>query len=112
MPAEYVRPFVKSNKNDYVDAEAIAEAQVIALVLKPELSEFTRQGEDDVHIAGGQQLLFRSQRKDRHSEQYGPSPAEAGLCAAYLRRAGPVVDPGNPLGITSGTELDASSLAH
>ena len=30
MPAEYVRPFVKSNKNDYVDAEAIAEA-----VLRP-----------------------------------------------------------------------------
>ena len=26
MPAEYVRAFVKSNKNDYVDAEAIAEA--------------------------------------------------------------------------------------
>jgi transposase len=23
MPAEYVRPFVKSNKNDYVDAEAM-----------------------------------------------------------------------------------------
>lgn len=22
MPAEYIRPFVKSNKNDYVDAEA------------------------------------------------------------------------------------------
>ncbi len=26
MPAQYVRPFVKSNKNDFVDAEAIAEA--------------------------------------------------------------------------------------
>ena len=26
MPAEYVRPFLKSNKNDYVDVEAIAEA--------------------------------------------------------------------------------------
>jgi len=26
MPAEYLRPFVRSNKNDYVDAEAIAEA--------------------------------------------------------------------------------------
>jgi hypothetical protein len=25
MSAEYVRPFVESNKNDYVDAEAIAE---------------------------------------------------------------------------------------
>ena len=26
MPAQYVRPFVKSHKNDYLDAEAIAEA--------------------------------------------------------------------------------------
>jgi transposase len=26
MPAQYVRPFVKSHKNDYIDAEAIAEA--------------------------------------------------------------------------------------
>ena len=26
IPAEYVKPFVKSNKNDFVDAEAIAEA--------------------------------------------------------------------------------------
>src|SRR3954464_247474 len=26
MPAQYVRPYVKSNKNDFLDAEAIAEA--------------------------------------------------------------------------------------
>src|ERR1700691_3134104 len=26
MPAQYVKPFVKTNKNDYTDAEAIAEA--------------------------------------------------------------------------------------
>src|SRR6202012_4708756 len=26
IPAQFVRPFVKSNKNDFVDAEAIAEA--------------------------------------------------------------------------------------
>lgn len=26
MPAQYVKPFVKTNKNDYMDAEAIAEA--------------------------------------------------------------------------------------
>jgi transposase len=26
MPPQYVRPFVKSHKNDYIDAEAIAEA--------------------------------------------------------------------------------------
>ena len=26
MPAQYVKPFFKTNKNDYIDAEAIAEA--------------------------------------------------------------------------------------
>src|ERR1700744_6226163 len=26
IPAQFVKPFVKSNKNDYIDAEAIAEA--------------------------------------------------------------------------------------
>jgi transposase len=26
IPAQFVKPFLKSNKNDYVDAEAIAEA--------------------------------------------------------------------------------------
>ena len=26
IPGQFVRPYVKSNKNDYVDAEAIAEA--------------------------------------------------------------------------------------
>jgi transposase len=25
MPAQYVKPYVKANKNDYIDAEAIAE---------------------------------------------------------------------------------------
>ena len=28
MPAQYVKPYVKTNKNDYIDAEAIAEAVV------------------------------------------------------------------------------------
>jgi transposase len=32
MPGEYVKPYVKSNKNDFVDAEAIAEA-----VLRPNM---------------------------------------------------------------------------
>ena len=26
IPAQFVKPFVKSNKNDFIDAEAIAEA--------------------------------------------------------------------------------------
>jgi transposase len=28
MPAQYVKPFVKTNKNDFIDAEAIAEAVI------------------------------------------------------------------------------------
>nr|WP_242617772.1 hypothetical protein [Edaphobacter modestus] len=30
IPAQFVKPFVKSNKNDFLDAEAIAEAQLAA----------------------------------------------------------------------------------
>ena len=26
MPAQYVKPYVRTNKSDYLDAEAIAEA--------------------------------------------------------------------------------------
>ncbi len=26
MPAQYVKPYVKTNKNDYIDAKPIAEA--------------------------------------------------------------------------------------
>ena len=26
MPAQYVKPYLKTNKGDYIDAEAIAEA--------------------------------------------------------------------------------------
>jgi transposase len=26
MPAQYVKPYVQTNKSDYIDAEAIAEA--------------------------------------------------------------------------------------
>jgi transposase len=26
MPAQYVKPYVKTNKNDYIDGEAIGEA--------------------------------------------------------------------------------------
>jgi len=26
IPAQYVKPYVKTNKSDYIDAEAIAEA--------------------------------------------------------------------------------------
>ncbi len=28
IPAQFVKPFVKSNKNDFIDAEAIAEAGI------------------------------------------------------------------------------------
>jgi transposase len=31
IPAQFVKPFVKSNKNDVLDAEAIAEAPTSAL---------------------------------------------------------------------------------
>ena len=45
MPAEYVRPYVKSNKNDFIDAEAIAEA-----VLRPTMRFVPMKTEEQLDL--------------------------------------------------------------
>jgi transposase len=50
IPAQFVRPFVKSNKNDYVDAEAIAEA-----VQRPTMRFVPIKTEDQLDL----QALYR-----------------------------------------------------
>jgi transposase len=45
MPAQYVKPYVKTNKNDYVDAEAIAEA-----VQKPTMRFVTIKNEAQLDL--------------------------------------------------------------
>lgn len=45
IPAQFVRPFVKSNKNDFVDAEAIAEA-----VQRPTMRFVTLKSEDQLDV--------------------------------------------------------------
>jgi transposase len=45
MPAEYVRPYVKSNKNDFIDAEAIAEA-----VLRPSMRFVSLKTEEQLDL--------------------------------------------------------------
>jgi transposase len=56
IPAEYVRPFVKSNKNDYVDAEAIAEA-----VQRPTMRFVPIKNE-------GQLTLYAANDIERHAD--------------------------------------------
>src|SRR6202045_2840829 len=45
IPAIYVKPFVKEQKNDYNDAEAIAEA-----ALRPNLRFVQAQSQDQLHL--------------------------------------------------------------
>lgn len=45
MPAQYVKPFVKTNKNDYIDAEAIAEA-----VLRPTMRFVPIKSDDQLDM--------------------------------------------------------------
>jgi transposase len=45
IPAQFVKPFVKSNKNDYLDAEAIAEA-----VQRPSLRFVSLKTEDQLDL--------------------------------------------------------------
>jgi transposase len=53
MPPQYVRPFVKSQKNDYQDAEAIAEA-----VQRPTMRFVPLKTEDQLDL---QAVRFRNQ---------------------------------------------------
>jgi transposase len=45
MPAQYVKPFVKTNKSDYIDAEAIAEA-----VLRPTMRFVPIKSDDQLDM--------------------------------------------------------------
>ena len=45
IPAIYVRPFIKGQKNDYNDAEAIAEA-----ALRPNLKTVTEKSQDQLDL--------------------------------------------------------------
>mgnify|MGYP003905097137 CR=1 FL=1 len=45
IPAIYVRPFLKGQKNDYNDAEAIAEA-----ALRPNLKTVTEKNQDQLDL--------------------------------------------------------------
>jgi transposase len=45
MPAQYVKPYVKTNKNDYLDAEAIAEA-----VQRPTMRFVPNKGDEQLDL--------------------------------------------------------------
>ncbi len=47
IPAIYVKPFIKGQKNDYNDAEAIAEA-----ALRPNLRTVSEKSQDQLDLAG------------------------------------------------------------
>jgi hypothetical protein len=65
IPAQFVKPFVKSNKNDFLDAEAIAEA------VDRQNLRFVPIKTDDQRLSGGA----------------GSSPPGWDLCRASTRPA-------------------------
>ena len=54
IPAIYVRPFIKGQKNDYNDAEAIAEA-----ALRPNLKTVTEKSQDQLDLQALHQVRSR-----------------------------------------------------
>lgn len=91
MPAEYVRPYVKSNKNDFIDAEAIAEA-----VRRPSMRFVPLKTEEQLDL----QALHRVRerwigRRVALTNQIRGFLLERGLAirvgSEYLRKALPMV---------------------
>ena len=67
MPAQYVKPYVKTNKSDYIDAEAIAEA-----VERPKMRFVPIKSDDQLDL----------QSLHRHHQIVGPA-----LVADIMERA-------------------------
>jgi hypothetical protein len=65
IAAQYVKPFVKTNKNDYIDAEAIAEA-----VARPKMRFVPIKTDDQLDL----QSLRRVARALGHASHGGPQP--------------------------------------
>ena len=81
IPAIYVKPFVKGQKNDYNDAEAIAEA-----ALRPNLRVVEEKSQDQLFrpvIASDRDWSLAERRQSTRSEPFSSSKASlSGLAHA------------------------------
>jgi transposase len=102
MPAQFVRPFVKSNKNDYRDAEAIAEAverENMRFVPHPDRRSArpasTASGARAVGVATNQRdqsdssvsVGARHQLRERASSPASGDPGDSGECRRKAEHA-------------------------
>jgi transposase len=71
IPAQYVKPYVKTNKSDYIDAEAIAEA-----VGRPRMRFVPVKSEDQLDL------------QSLHRENQGQTKRNSSRMAALLYRVG------------------------
>ena len=81
MPAQYVKPYVKTNKNDYLDAEAIAEA-----VRRPTMRFVPIKSDEQLDLQALHRVRDRwVAKKDRCD---GPNPRiSSGAWNCYPKRA-------------------------
>ena len=67
MPAQYVKPYVKTNKNDYIDAEAIAEA-----VGRPRMRFVPIKTDDQLDLQSLHRIREQVDRATHRSDQPDP----------------------------------------
>jgi transposase len=82
IPAQFVKPFVKSNKNDFLDAEAIAEA-----VDRQNMRFVPIKTDDQLDL----QALHRVRESLDHKKNLGHQPA---ACLPSGTRSGIREEPG------------------
>ena len=87
MPAQYVKPFVKTNKNDYIDAEAIAEAVVrptmrfVPIKSDDQLDMQPRPGVDGVRRSSSLRLAGSEPLASYLTTSHGPNRSHGHLGA-------------------------------
>ena len=109
IPAQFVKPFVKSNKNDFLDAEAIAEAvdrqnmRFVPIKTDDQLDLQAMHRVRDRLVArrtvSARQSPHDAEVDSRHGAHRGPADADGRQCerpagAAHIARANPGAEAG------------------
>jgi transposase len=79
IPAQYVKPYVKTNKSDHIDAEAIAEA-----VGRPRMRFIPIKSDDQLDLRSLHRVTIDQRRGERLFHRMTPQPTDSSEVVGHV----------------------------